>query len=295
MLHVVCQHAVFSPIQAASSIEKQTKKGAKYMDLTTLVGLLMALVGVFVGMIMKGVSPSALIVPAAMLIIFVGTFGAVAIASPGRDLKNVPKLFGVIFGNKKHTTNEQAIEQLIKFAEVARREGLLALEKLVNEIKDPFLQRGVIMINDGVSAEFIEEALLEDIYATEERHAANAQVFTQAGTYAPTLGVLGAVVGLIAALGKMNDIEALGHAIAAAFVATVFGIFTGYVLWHPFGNKLRKKSKIELETKYLIIKGLVAMQNGENPRILREKLMSYMSVSERKKMGGGSGGGGGSE
>ncbi|MCL1817101.1 MAG: flagellar motor stator protein MotA [Clostridiales bacterium] len=260
------------------------------MDLSSIIGLLLAIVGVFVGMILKGVSPSALIVPAAMLIIFVGTFGAVAIASPGRDLKNVLKMFGVIFGNKKHTTNEEAIEQLIKFAEIARREGLLALEKLVNEIADPFLKRGIIMINDGVSAEFIEEALLEDIYATEERHSANAQVFTQAGTYAPTLGVLGAVVGLIAALGHMDNIELLGHAIAAAFVATVFGIFTGYVLWHPFANKLRQKSKIEMETKYLIIKGLVAMQNGENPRILKEKLLSYLSVSERNKMGGGGGG-----
>jgi len=260
------------------------------MDLSSLIGLILALVGVFVGMIMKGVNPAMLYVPAAILIIFVGTFGAVAVASPARNLKTVPKMFGIIFGNKKHTTNAEAIEQLIKFAEIARREGLLALEKMVNEISDPFLKRGIIMINDGVSAEFIEESLLEDIYATEERHAANAQVFTQAGTYAPTLGVLGAVVGLIAALGSMDDIEALGHAIAAAFVATVFGIFTGYVLWHPFANKLKQKSKIEMETRYLIIKGLVAMQNGENPRILREKLSSYLSVGERQRLSGGGGG-----
>jgi chemotaxis protein MotA len=245
-----------------------------------------AIIGVFVGMIMKGVNPSALLVPAAMLVIFAGTIGAVTVASPLRDLKNVPQLFGIIFGNKKHTSNGEAIEQLTKFAEVARREGLLALEKLANDIQDPFLKRGVIMINDGVSAEFIEEALLEEISATEERHAANAQIFTQAGTYAPTLGVLGAVVGLIAALGQMQDIEALGHAIAAAFVATVFGIFTGYVLWHPFANKLRQKSKIEMEAKYLMVKGLVAMQNGENPRILREKLLSYLSVRERQRMRG---------
>jgi len=260
------------------------------MDLSTLIGLILALAGVFVGMVMKGVSPAALFVPAAMLIIFVGTFGAVAIATPGRELKNVGKMFGIIFGNKKHTTNGEAIEQLVKFAEIARREGLLALEKMVNEIDDPFLKRGIIMINDGVTTEFIEEALLEDIYATEERHASNAQVFTQAGTYAPTLGVLGAVVGLIAALGEMNDIEKLGHAIAAAFVATVFGIFTGYVLWHPFANKLRQKSKMEMETRYLIIKGLVAMQNGENPRILREKLLSFLSVGERENIGQGGGG-----
>jgi chemotaxis protein MotA len=254
------------------------------MDLSSLIGLLLAVIGIALGMIMKGVSPEALLVPAAMLVIFAGTVGAVVVASPIENIKNLPKMFLVIFSKGKHIKHGEAIEQLVKFAEIARREGLLALEKLTNDIEDPFLRRGIIMINDGVSAEFIEDTLLEELYATEGRHAANAQMFSQAGTYAPTLGVLGAVVGLIAALGSMEDIEKLGHAIAAAFVATVFGIFTGYVLWHPFANKLRQKSKIEMEPKYLIIKGLVAMQNGENPRILREKLLSYLSVRDREKL-----------
>jgi chemotaxis protein MotA len=115
----------------------------------------------------------------------------------------------------------------------------------------------------------------------EERHAAGANIFSQAGTYAPTLGVLGAVVGLIAAMGDMNDTETLAYAIAAAFVATLLGIFTGYVLWHPFANKLKRKSKQEVITKNLIMTGILALSAGTNTRILREKMLSYLPATER--------------
>lgn len=257
------------------------------MDIITLIGLVLAFIGVFVGMVLKGVHPSALLNYAAILIIIVGTAGAVCIATPMNKIKNLGKLFGIIFKDKKFMTSKEIIEEMVQYAEIARREGLLALEKLTNDIKDPFFKRGITMINDGVSSDFIEEALTQDIFAMEERHAANAQIFVQAGTYAPTLGVLGAVIGLIAALSNINDVEALGHAISAAFIATLFGIFTGYVLWHPFANKLRQKSRAEAETKYLIIKGIITMQHGENPRMLREMLLSYLSVTERQKIGGG--------
>ena len=253
------------------------------MDIITIIGLVLGLVGVFVGMVLKGVPFSALNNPAAFLIIIVGTIGAVCIATPMSRIKNVGKLLAVIFLNKKYMTKVEAIEELVRFAEIARKEGLLALEKVVGQIEDPFLKRGIALINTGVSADFVEDVLQEEIAAMEERHAANAQIFTQAGTYAPTLGVLGAVIGLIAALGNINDVEKLGHAISAAFIATMLGIFTGYVLWHPFANKLRQKSIIEAETKLLIINGILTIHHGENPRLLREKLCSYLSVTERRK------------
>ena len=253
------------------------------MDIVTVAGLILGLIGVFVGMYLKGVPFTALGVPAAYLIIIVGTMGAVLIASPKERLKTVGKLLGVIFGDKKYMSKQKAIEELVHFTEIARQEGLLALEKVSDKIEDPFLQRGIAMINIGAAPEFVEDMLLEEIAATEERHNANAQIFTQAGTYAPTLGVLGAVIGLIAALTNLNDVEKLGHAISAAFIATMLGIFTGYVLWHPFANKLRQKSLIEMETKMLIIKGIIALLHGENPQLMREKLTSYLAVSERTK------------
>jgi len=256
------------------------------MDIVTLSGLVLGLVGVFVGMVVKGVPFSAILNPAAALIIFVGTAGAVFIATPASRIKNVVKLFGVIFGEKKRIANHEIIEFLVHFSEIARREGLLALEKEVKEIDDSFMKRGFMMVIDGANSDFLEEALADDIASMEERHAANAQIFAQAGMYAPTLGVLGAVIGLIAALGNINDTEALGHAISVAFMATMFGIFTGYVICHPFSNKLRQKSKIEVETKKLILKGILTIQLGENPRILREKLYSCLSEGERSKLSG---------
>jgi len=254
------------------------------MDIVSLIGLILALIGVFVGMVLKGVPFSAVLNPAATLIIIVGTAGAVCIATPMSRIKNIGRLFGIVFGEKNHMQIQEVIEFLVRFAEIARKEGLLALEKNVKEIEDPFMKRGFGMLIDGAHSEFLEEALMEDIASMEERHGANAQIFTQAGTYAPTLGVLGAVIGLIAALGNMNDTEALGHAISAAFMATMFGIFTGYVLWHPFANKLRQKSMIEAEIKKLILKGILTIQLGENPRMLREKLYSCLSVEERSKL-----------
>lgn len=124
----------------------------------------------------------------------------------------------------------------------------------------------------------------EELDAIEERHQAGAAIFSQAGTYAPTLGVLGAVLGLIAALGDLNDMDALGYAIAAAFVATLFGIFTGYVLWHPFANKLKRKSKQEILVKSLIVEGILSVQAGVPPRAIEDKLMVYVPHSERKKV-----------
>ena len=252
------------------------------MDLSTLVGLVVGFVALVYGMILKGVQPGFLIIPAALLIILGGTIATVIIGFPMNELKKVPKLFGKIFGNPKGITNKQAIDLMTEFAEAARKDGLLALEQRVYEIKDPFMRRGMEMLVDGSNADLIETTMLEDISAMEDRHASGAQIFSQAGTYAPTLGVLGAVVGLISSLGNLEDTGAVAHAISAAFVATVWGIFTGYVLWHPFANKLKRKSKQEVLTKHLILSGILALSVGTNPRMLLDKMLSYLPAKERE-------------
>src|SRR5699024_1179558 len=118
----------------------------------------------------------------------------------------------------------------------------------------------------------------------EVRHAEGAAVFSQAGTYAPTVGVLGAVVGLIASLANLEDMEVLGNAISAAFIATLLGLFTGYVLWHPFANKLREKSKHEVQSKHIMIEGVLSLTIGESPQIIYDKLISYLSAEEISKL-----------
>ncbi|MCA1029431.1 flagellar motor stator protein MotA [Bacillus timonensis] len=251
------------------------------MDKTSLIGIILGIIAVGVGMTFKGVSPMALLNPAAILIIILGTMASVTIAFPMNEIKKVPQIFGILFKEQKTLSIEELIPLFSDWATVARKEGLLALEAKVQEVDDPFLKNGLSMAVDGQSAEFIRDVMTEEIEAMEERHQAGATIFTQAGTYAPTLGVLGAVVGLIAALGHMDNTDELGKAIAAAFVATLLGIFTGYVLWHPFANKLKRKSKHEVKVKHVMIEGVLSVLEGQAPRAIEQKLSTYLSKKER--------------
>ncbi|MDF2939119.1 MAG: flagellar motor protein MotA [Paenibacillaceae bacterium] len=251
------------------------------MEKSTLLGLVSAVVGIGVGMVLKGVSPVALWNPAALLIIFMGTFAAVAMAFPMSDVKKLPGLFKLIFTQPKLMEKEELIVKFVEWGTIARREGLLALEATAESVEDPFLKNGMKMLIDGSDSEFVRDVMLEDIHAMEDRHKVGAQLFSQAGMYAPTLGVLGAVVGLIAALGNLKDIDKLGHSVAAAFVATLFGIFSGYVLWHPIANKLKRMSKKEVEVKLMMVEGLITFGLGGSANSIRQKLVVFLPSSER--------------
>lgn len=253
------------------------------MDKTSIIGLIVGFVAIGVGMVLKGVSFTALNNPAAILIIIAGTIASVTIAFPTNEIAKVPKLFKIVFTEQKLMNSIELIRLFSEWAQLARKEGLLALEAKTNEIDDAFLRNGLSLAVDGQSADYIRDVLTEEIDAMEERHSSGAAIFSQAGTYAPTLGVLGAVLGLIAALGNMDNTEELGRAISAAFVATLLGIFTGYVLWHPFSNKLRRKSKQEVKLKQLMVEGILSILEGEAPRVIEQKLASYLPASERKK------------
>lgn len=250
------------------------------MDKTSIIGLILGLIAVGVGMVLKGVGIAALINPAAVLIILLGTVAAVTIAFPGSALKKIPALLKIIFTEPKQVETKELIRQFGDWADQTRQEGILSLEQNVNEVEDSFLSSGLQLAIDGQSPDFIKDIMLEKIEAMEQRHEEGAAIFTQAGTYAPTLGVLGAVIGLIAALGDMSDIDALGAAISAAFIATLLGIFTGYVLWHPFANKLREKSKREVLQKEIIVEGILSITTGDSRLILQEKLGSLLTSKD---------------
>jgi len=254
------------------------------MEKSTVIGVVLGIVAVVVGMILKHASPAALLNSAAFMIIIVGTIAAILNAFPLSEVKRVPALFKILFTERKLPEKRELIGQFMNWASIARREGLLALENTSDEIEDPFLRNGMKMIIDGGEPDFVRDVLNEEIHAIEERHHANALIFTQAGSYAPTLGVLGAVVGLIAALGNLSDIDALGLSISAAFVATLLGIFTGYVLWHPFANKLKRKSKQEIEIKKIMVEGLLSIQAGVSPAAIEQKLLVYIPFHERADM-----------
>lgn len=253
------------------------------MDKTSLFGVILALVAIGAGMVMKGVSLTALLNPAALLIIILGTIAAVVIAFPADEIKRIPKLFKILFKEKNEVAPEELIKTFSDWAVIARKEGLLALESISEKVEDPFLRNGLSLAVEGQSADYIRDILTEEIEAMEERHQSGAAIFTQAGTYAPTLGVLGAVVGLIAALSNMTDTNELSAAISAAFVATLLGIFTGYVFWHPFANKLKRKSVQEVKLKTMMIEGVLSIIEGEAPRTIEQKLTSYLPTEDRKK------------
>jgi len=254
------------------------------VEKSTIIGLILGITAIGTGMVLKGASLSALINPAATLIIFAGTAACLLNSFPMNQIKQVPTLFKILFKQQDLMTEAQVFKLFNQYSQLARRDGLLALEAQLTEIRDPFLKNGLSMIIDGINPELVAEVLEMDIQQIGERHRLGALIFTQAGTYAPTLGVLGAVVGLVAALGNLDDIEKLGHSIAAAFIATLFGIFSGYVLWHPFANKLKMISKNEIAIKRMMLEGVLSLQAGENTMELEAKLRAFIPQDEREKL-----------
>ncbi|EAX48901.1 MotA/TolQ/ExbB proton channel [Thermosinus carboxydivorans Nor1] len=254
------------------------------MEKSTVLGMLVGVVAISVGMVLKGANLSILLNYAAIMIIFVGTLASLLNAFPLAQIKKLPVLFKLLFKEQQLMPRTELLKLFVEMAQTARREGLLALEGRLEEISDPFLRNGLMMVVDGMDTELIRDVLEAEIELMQERHSKGALMFTQAGTYAPTLGVLGAVVGLIAALGNLDDIEKLGHSIAAAFVATLFGIFSGYVMWHPFANKLKFLSKNEVELKRMMIEGILSLQAGESPNALEAKLVVFIPQSERASL-----------
>jgi chemotaxis protein MotA len=251
------------------------------LELSTLIGVVGGIISIFWGMVLKGAPLSVLINPAAFLIIIAGTAAAILNAFPMEQLKKFPALLSRLFKKQELIHKADLLRLFIDLSKTARREGILALESKLGEIDDAFLKNGMNMVIDGMDVDFVRDVLDADVAAMEERHRDGALIFSQGGMYAPTLGVLGAVVGLIAALGNLADIDALGHAIAAAFVATLLGIFTGYVLWHPFSTKLKQLSKDEIEIKRMIIEGVLSLQAGDSPMAIEAKLMVFIPTKER--------------
>ncbi|MCE5286430.1 MAG: flagellar motor stator protein MotA [Pelosinus sp.] len=251
------------------------------MEKSTLIGVIVGVTAITVGMVMKGASITALANPAAFLIIIMGTIACVFNGFTMDTIKKVPTLFKQLFKQPQLAAKPDLLKLFVELSQTARREGILALESRVDELPDVFLKNGLSMVIDGLDPDFVSDVLDAEIQNMEERHRIGALVFAQMGMYAPTLGVLGAVIGLIAALGNLNDIEKLGHSIAAAFVATLLGIFTGYVLWHPFSNKLKMMSKMEVEIKKMMIEGILSLQAGDSPTAIEAKLMVFIPQQER--------------
>lgn len=253
------------------------------MDIFLIIGIVVGFLTVIVGMIVKGANIAVLLNPAAAIIILIGTSAAVVNSFPRKEILNIPKILGVLFKERQEHDPVALVELIVNLAQQARKDGLLSLESKIEEFDNHFLKEGLSMVVDGIEPDYIRDILETEIECMEDRHRAGAQIFSAAGSYAPTLGVLGAVVGLIGALGNLNDVEKLGHMIAAAFVATLFGIFVGYVLCHPFASRLKRKSYEEVKSLRIIMEGFLSIQAGENPRSIKMKLVAMLDPKERAR------------
>ncbi len=251
------------------------------MDPGTLVGIGLALAAIFGSMIMEGGNPVVLFAPSPLLLVFVGTLG-VGIA--GGLLKEGLNMFKVLKSAllTKPLPPDKAIEQVVFFAETARKEGLLALEEAARNIEDDFIKKGIQMAVDGIDPEEVQEILEGDISSMQERHKHGAKFFSDLGGYAPTLGILGTVIGLVHVLGHLSSPNSLGPMIASAFTATLWGVLSANVFWIPISNKLKRASSIEVRNKELILDGILAIQAGGSPRMIEKKLLSYLPPSERE-------------
>lgn len=212
----------------------------------------------------------------ALLLTLGGTIAATLISHPKEQIRRVPLLLRVAFSERRETP-EAVIPRMVHFAEKARREGLLAMEEEAETLEDPFLRKGIQLAVDGVDPDIVRNVLETEIDFLAERHAAGRAVFQTAGSFAPAFGMIGTLVGLIRMLAYLSDPNQIGSGLAVALITTFYGAILANLLFLPVAGKLQVKSAQELLVKALIVEGILAIQAGDNPRIVEEKLRAFLS------------------
>jgi chemotaxis protein MotA len=256
------------------------------VDLTTILGIIVGLGGIVGGFVMDGGHLSALFIPSAMLIVFGGTFGAVAASFPMHILKTIPTALSIAFRQTKQNPS-QTIEEIVEMATIARREGVLALEQRAQEHPNPFLKDGLMMVVDGTDPDLTRQILELEMDAVEHKAENMAKIFEAAGGFGPTMGIIGTVMGLIHVLGNMSaDPSALAPAIAVAFTATLYGVLSANAIYFPIGTKLKIRGKEQIAEMELMLEGILALQAGENPQLIKKKLNSFVHEKHASKKQG---------
>jgi chemotaxis protein MotA len=251
------------------------------MDLATLLGIGLGFAIVAIVMVMDGGSPAELFSnPAPILLIFGGATMATAAAFPLKVTLSLPKYLTIAIRSNA-ADSSSAIEILTKMADKARREGLLALEEESKKVKDSFLRKGLMLVVDGVDPALVRSILETEIENMRARHAQGSGFMVAAGGFAPTFGIIGTVMGLINVLKQLDEPGKLGEAIASAFLATLWGLLSSNLIWLPLGAKLRSRSGEEVVYRRMLMEGILALQAGENPRLVREKLSAFLPPKAR--------------
>jgi chemotaxis protein MotA len=250
------------------------------MKFGTGIGIAISCIGIGMGATMEGTSVMVVLNVPAILIVLVGTLGA-TIAACGLEVHTrLPKLYKKAIMPDDLDLVER-VDELVGFADQARRDGLLALDEAVKSIEDPYTRKGIQLVVDGTDPDLVAAVLDAENEAMRKRHIAGRAPFMQAGALAPTMGIVGTVFGLVNVMSNLNQPSTLGPLIAAAFLATLLGVGSANVIFLPMANRLKELSEKELHFREMTLEGVLAIQAGDNPRVVAEKLLAYVPPVDR--------------
>jgi chemotaxis protein MotA len=250
-------------------------KEGRFMEINVIIGLFLGIGGILVGNFIEGGHVSTLAQGTAALIVFGGTFGSTLIANRREDIKLALKFITRVFSSGEIAERTRVANEIVATAQLARKESILALEKRIANFSDEFMRSVYRFVVDGVDPEIIRKVFEEEIDLNERRKMAAAKVWSDAGGYAPTIGIIGAVLGLIHVMANITDTSALGKGIAVAFVATIYGVGSANLIFLPLANRLKSGIRYRSETEKMILEGGLAVIGGLNPYIIEQKVEAF--------------------
>jgi len=244
-------------------------------DILSITGVVLGIVTIIFGSILKGAGVGALVSPAAFVIVVIGTIAAILLNTPMHTFQHALRIVSWAF-NPPREDAEQLIQNVVDWSNSARKQGLLSLEPMVDSEPDPFIRKGLQLLVDGAEPDIIRNTMESELNNREHHDLAAAKVFEGMGIYSPTLGIIGAVMGLMAVLQNLADPSKLGHGIAAAFVATIYGIGLANLLFLPLAGKLKAVIGAQTRQREMVMEGLISISLGENPRAIEARLRGFM-------------------
>ena len=253
------------------------------MDIATLVGILVSFGLVIVSILMGGEGTWFVSAPS-LMIVGGGTMGATLLAYPLVDVLGVFKVAKNVFMHKSQVVSE-LIPLISEFAKKARQEGILSFESQLGDIEDPFLVQGIQMAIDGMESSAIEDVMTTEIIYLEERHRLGSEIFSTMGTFAPAVGMLGTIIGLVQMLMQMEDPSQIGAPMALALLTTFYGTLVANLVFLPIAGKLKTRSKQEILIKQMVLEGVISIQSGDNHRIVEQKLKAFIAPGARAAAG----------
>jgi len=250
------------------------------VDIGTVIGLLVAIGAIVLGIVLGGGSFNAMIDSTSIMVVLIGTMGATVISFP---MARIFKVHTVVLKSVFSAPVDIAgtIKDLVRYAEVARREGILSLENLISDMRDPFIVRGVKMAVDGTDPELIRTIMETELEALMDRHAQAKQILDTIAKLAPAYGMIGTLMGLIFMLQNMDDPAAIGPGMAVALITTLYGALIANVIVGPIAEKLASRDAEEVLSKTVVIAGVMAIQSGDNPRVVESKLLTFLPPGQR--------------